>query len=740
MTRFKQISRSRWLIAALITLSLVSQAATAHAVEPPRIGLVLSGGGARGAAHVGVIKVLEQLRVPIDCIAGTSIGAIAGGLLASGLDAARLQQVIVDADWTTLLTDRPPRSERFFRRKSEDLGFLVNLDIGLGKQGLILPPGLIQGQSFAMALRRHLLPVATITDFDALPIPFRAVATDISNAEPVVLHSGNLAQALRASASVPALFTPVQIGGRKLVDGGIANNLPVDIARQMCADTLIVVDVGYPLAQSDELGSAISISSRILNAMIQRQTRKQQRLLRNSDIVIRPALGEMGSQAFDQSVRAMRRGEDAARKMASQLNRLSLSEEDYARYRAHLQSKRAAVPVIDTVTMDNQSGYSDQVLWTRLSEHRGKPLNVDRLEAELAQVFSMDAFEAVDYAITARPTGNELSIRARSKSWGPNYLRLGVNLEDDFRGTSSYNLAARLTMTELNRLGGEFRVGAVIGDNPSLDAEFYQPLDNRSRWFITPKIRYEQSSVGLFEQGQEFQRLRNNQSEFSLTAGRHLGQWGVLQAGLGRSFSHSSVQVGQPGLAGNNTHLTTAALQFSHDTIDRFAIPRFGTFFNFVWVAARQGYGAKQDLDILDLNLLRPMTWGNHTLMHWWELSSGLNENNLPTQLNSLGGLFNLSGYSRDELQGKHKLIGRLLYYWRLGGASVPIISTPIYLGASLEVGNVWQRTGDISARSAVYAGSVSMMIDSVIGPVYLAYGVARGGRRSAYLFLGQTF
>jgi len=212
-------------------------------VTRPTVGLVLSGGGARGAAHVGVIEVLDELQIPVDFIAGTSMGAIVGGLYASGMTADELAHVIETADWSALLTDRPPRAQRSFRRKSDDIGFLVDFDLGIDKSGLIFPEGFIQGQNLETALKRMALPAISIDDFDELPIPFRAVATDIVTGEAIVLDSGDLAGAMRASMSAPGIFKPVRRDGRILVDGGVSNNLPVQIVRDMGADILIVVDV-----------------------------------------------------------------------------------------------------------------------------------------------------------------------------------------------------------------------------------------------------------------------------------------------------------------------------------------------------------------------------------------------------------------------------------------------------------------------------------------------------------------
>jgi NTE family protein len=314
----------------LVLLTALSSAGNAYEVafeERPKIGLVLSGGGARGAAHVGVLKILEELRIPIDYVAGTSMGAIVGGLYASGMSVEEIASVIGSTDWKGFYSDRQPRSERSLRRKSDGNGFLVDFDVGFKNGGLVFPLGLVQGQKFEIALRRWLLPVATVKDFDRLPIPFRAVATDVAKGELVLLGSGDLASAIRASMSAPGALKPVRLDGRLLVDGGLVNKLPVQVVKDMGADLLIVVDVGFPLLEEDKLNSVLAVSNQMLTIMIQGNVRRQLDLLGDSDVLITPELGHFSSTAFDRVVEAMARGENSARNAQAKLSGLSVDNQ-----------------------------------------------------------------------------------------------------------------------------------------------------------------------------------------------------------------------------------------------------------------------------------------------------------------------------------------------------------------------------------------------------------------------------
>lgn len=727
-------------IVALLTISSICAAQLEQDSARPKIGLVLSGGGARGAAHVGVIKVLDELRIPIDYIAGTSMGAIVGGLYASGLSASELEEIILTADWPRWLSDRPPRAQRSYRRKADDYGFLVEFDVGVNEDGLILPQGIVQGQNFTMALRRWLLPVATVKDFDQLPIPFVAIATNLLSGEEVILKSGDLPMAIRASMSVPGVFKPVRIGEQILVDGAVANNLPVGMAKTMGADILIVVDVGSPLMEEAELDSPLQVSSQMMNILVQARTEEQKRLMKADDVLITPALGLLSSQAFDQSTKAMRIGEVAARETVAELRRYSLPENTYVAHRKSVQRTQSNVPVIHTVEIRNESKLSTKVLDAYVSEQTGATVDLDQLESDITDIYGFDTFETVDYSIEANDAENTLLIESRAKTWGPNYLRFGLNLEDDFSGHSTYNLAARFTKAEMNAKGGEFQADIVVGEHPQLAAEFYQPLDYHARWFVNPRLRVQHSNTGLFDSGEQITQLRSEETEVSLAVGRVLSNWGELRMTLSRSYLNNDVRIGDPAQGRGSTDLSRFGLGIGYDTIDRIAIPRFGTNLQIGWAGLRNTFGGDLTADITQLSFLKPQTWGRNTLLHWWDFSHVNSADDQPLDAFGLGGLFSLSGYARNELLGDYRAIGRLLYYRRLSEHPLSILDTSVYVGASLELGNVWRNRSDVSISNALTAGSVFVTFDSVVGPLYLAYGIAEGGRHSAYLFLGQTF
>jgi NTE family protein len=737
------ICRASLILGVCILAALASDNIGAQENEAgarPTVGLVLSGGGARGAAHVGVIKVLDELQIPVDYIAGTSMGAIVGGLYASGMTADELEHAIETADWSVLLTDRPPRAQRSFRRKDDDIGFLVNLELGIDKSGLIFPEGFVQGQNLEIAFKRLVLPVISVDDFDELPIPFRAVATDIVTGEAVILDSGDLATAMRASMSAPGVFKPVRHDGRILVDGGVANNLPVQVVRDMGADVLIVVNVGFPLLPESELGSALEVTKQMITILINASEQDQTALLTLHDVLISPNLGDLGTQEFKRMAEAQQLGTEKAHELAGKLAKLSVSNDEYLAYRNRLERSRHDVPVIDRMVVTNESMLSPKVIAARLADQEGKPLDLNQLESDIANIYGFDTFETVTYIIRNDIDGTTLRVRSTEKSWGPNYLRFGINLEDNFDGDSNYNVAVRFTRTEINEKGGEFRTEIQIGESPRLFAELYQPLDFASRWFVNPMIEFQSSSSGLFDDGLQIAQFRSNQTSLALEGGRQLGNWGEFRVGISRSHSDDALRIGSPDFESMSADFTSVSAGFRYDTIDRIAIPRSGSLMALGWTGSRESLGSDGTFDIVRVAFLKPQTWGNNTIMHWWDFASTVNDQTDGISPFSGGGLFELSGYAPDELEGKHFGMGRLLYYYRLGNQAMPVLDTPIYLGASIEAGNMWQSTSAISLDNTLVAGSVFIIVDTLLGPLYLAYGAAEGDRRSAYLFLGQTF
>ena len=402
----------------------------------PKIGLVLGGGGARGASHVGVLKVLEENHIPIDYIVGTSMGAIVGGLYASGMSPGEIEENFKSVDWGDLFTDRLSEKELSFRNKGDRRKF-IDLELGLKNGKIVFPKGIISGHKLSFLLKSMVSPAATTKNFDLLPIPFRAIATDIETGEEVILKYGNLAEAIRASMSIPGVFTPVEIDGRILVDGGAINNLPIDIARQMGADIIIAVDVGMPLAKRDELDSALDITMQVIGIMTQQNVDEQIAQMRQKDILIRPDLGHITTADFSKVAETISLGEEKARDFIEDLKRYSISKDAYRDYLLTQRQDILEPAKIDFVEIKKPARVAPQAIKERIKTKLGAALSIEALKSDMRSVYSIGDFEQVDYDLIEENGKKGLLVDTKEKSWSPNYLRFGLNLIDDFEGAVS---------------------------------------------------------------------------------------------------------------------------------------------------------------------------------------------------------------------------------------------------------------------------------------------------------------
>jgi NTE family protein len=738
----------QWLYAESVAAPTSAGApATESAQVRPRICLVLSGGGARGMAHIGVLKVLEELKVPIDCIAGTSMGAVVGGLYASGMTAAQIDATMRSVDWQEAFRDAPPRRDLAFRRKQDDRNFLVRLPLGLKHGKILLPKGFIQGQKLQETLRQLTLPFSNSTDFDSLPTPFRAVATDLETGNAVLLDKGDLSIAMRASISAPGLFAPVETQGRLLVDGGLAENLPIDVARQMHADIVIVSDVSFPLQSRSALDSALSISNQMLAILVRKDTDRQRATLSTSDILIEPILGSTSSTDFTAASSSIAAGEKAARGVFARLDALGVDDVAYNDYLVRRAAREPGLPAIKFVRVDEQSKRYEKTIMAEMQPLVGKPLNVDALGERITELYGLGNFETLDYALVDQGQGADaesgIEIRARRKSWGPTYVRFGLDLEDNFQGNSRYNAAARFILTELDNLGGELVTDVQIGSDPKVASEFYQPLNATRTWFIAPSLRIEARDLQIYDRDLAIADYRDREAEAAFDIGRTLGNWGEIRAGYHRTNGATRVRLGDPNLVEPQYNNGELFVKFSYDRLDNLHFPREGSQFTFQWDANRTDLGADSAFDKVQTDWLMSRSLGRNTLLLWASAGSVVSGTIKPTAVPnffSLGGFFNLSGLAPNSLFGPDYAMARAIYFRKIGRGGEGFFEFPAYIGMSLEMGNTWQTRRDMSFGSARKDASLFLAFDTFLGPVYLGSGYDTAGHSAYYLFLGRTF
>jgi NTE family protein len=736
------------LILALCCGVLASSAATAQLPEPvvaaparQSVGLVLSGGGARGGAHIGVLKALEELRVPVDYVAGTSIGAVIGGFYVSGMTVVDLEQLVESLEWETAFLNVTPRQLKSFRRKRDDDSFLVNQKPGLNDGEFELPIGLVQGQVIDMIISRETLRASQVQDFDQLAIPFRAVAGDIVTGEAVVLSSGSLARAIRASMSIPAALSPIDIDGRLLVDGGIAMNLPVEVARAMGAEVVIAVDISSDLLGRETLRSVLDITSQLTNLLTRNGTLDQREKLTATDLLLVPRFSdELTSMDFARMRETIQTGYDTVMQNRAQFEQLALTEEQY---QAHLAARRdprmRELPVVEFVRLENDGPVADSVVDARLGAiELGAPLDVDAVETAMNTVYGLDYYQNVRYGLVSDSDGTGIELELDAREWGPNYLQLGMNYSSAADSDSLFGLAASYLSTAINPLGGEWRATAVIGDEPALIADLYQPFGPKGLYFYAPSLNLVSTQFNVYEGDERVTEAQLREATLEFALGRELLTWGEYRFGLRAARGAFDLRVGDPSYISEEDFRRGEFFgRFSVDTMDSVSFPREGAQAVLEWRASRQQLlDADADFDQLLLAASYAKTWGRHTMLttlRWDATISGVAAD---SRLYRMGGFFDISGLNRNQLSGQHATRIGAAYYRRIGDLAL----FPAFAGVSMELGNVWATREDISTHGAILGGSFWAGVDTPIGPVYIGYGRAEGGEDAFYVSLGRVF
>ena len=719
--------------------SLAAESPDTKQAQRPKIGVVFGGGGAKGAAHIGVLKVLEEQKIPVDYIAGTSMGAIVGALYASGLSAGELEKVITSINWKDVFSGEPDRRDRDYRRKREDYEILSGLSVGIKAGKVAMPKGLIKDQKVNVLFEMLMLHTSGIDDFDKLPIPYRAVATDLETGEMVVLKSGRLADAARASMSVPGAFPPMELNGRLLIDGGIVRNLPVDIVREMGADIIICIDVDKPLPERKALSGSLAILNQMIDIMMKKNVREQVKTLGPQDVYINPDLGVFGSADFDKAAEISRLGENAALAKVDSLKRYSVSDAEYAAFTAHHHREQVTEVKIASVKieMEGDTKISPVVVSSRLSVKPGDTVDVDKLQKEAGIVYGTGDFERVDLNLKREQDGYELVVKAKEKSWGPNYLRFGMALESDFEGGTSYNILVDYTRRWINSLGAEWKTQFNLGNPTGIYSEFYQPLSVKRLFFISPHIEWKQQPYDVFDGKTRVAEYRVDSYKGGIDLGIQPWMYGEARVGLQFATFHASQRIGKVDLPEDNATRGAVVAAGRLDQLDNVNFPNNGYLAQAGVLSSLKALGSTDEYYKVQGSVLGAFTYRKQTVLVSLSAGSRIG-NQLPFYDQfDLGGFLHLSGLRSNQILGQSMALGRVITYHKVGTSFIG----DLYLGGSLESGNVWgENEKQFDLGNLRLAGSLFVGYDTIIGPLYLAFGHADGGFNAGYFYLGRAF
>jgi len=719
----------------------------------PKVGLVLSGGGARGLAHVGVLKVLERERVPVDVIAGTSMGAIIGGLYASGMSAEQLERELMKVDWDGLFASRVSRQELSQRRKEEDYEISPAIEVGLRDGQFRVPLGTVSSRGLELLLRRYTLPVREVRDFDRLPTPFRAVATDMETGQPLVLKEGDLALALRSSMSVPGVFAPTEVDGRILGDGGLVNNVPIDIARAMGADVVIVVNIGTPLAKRETLGTLLGVTAQTINILTEQNVQRSLDTLTPRDLLITPQLGKLTSADFSNTPDFIQLGELQANAQVLQLGDFAVDEASYRQWASARAQPPGERPPLTFVRFEGSELTHPERFAAQLETQPGKRFDPQAAERDVRRLAASGDYDRVDFQVMhAEGGGDGLVFSLDDKAWGPNYFKLGVDLSTDFSGESDFNIKISHNRHWIDANGTEWRNIVQIGSKPSWYTEFYRPLRWVESlgwdWFVAPTalIPREQFTTYADPEGPESGRVRRTTEGLALDLGQPWLQFGELRLGAYmRRWTDKPILIGE-GYEGSPDSQTRREqglrARVTVDQLDYAFFPQSGYRLQAELAGGALTESGEQRDEGDDFTRFEGdgsvvFTFAKRHTFNFYargQLAGG----GAPSQglgLYSLGGFQNLSGYKSGQVDGNYVVFTRLGYYYRLPPLA---LTRGTFAGFTVEAGNAWDRRDDISLGKLRSGFSAYLGADTGLGPLYVGLAWAPRGETAVYLFLGR--
>lgn len=698
--------------------------------ERPKIGLVLGGGGARGYAHVGVLKKLEEMRIPYDYITGTSMGSIVGGFLATGMESDELAQVVRDADWDDLFKDKTARQDLPFRRKADDDLGLYGPKLGIGKDSNLLPKGMVSGQKVIFMFESVASQRVNTTDFDQLPIPYRAIATDIVTGDMVVIGSGEVSMAMRASMAVPGVFDPVRRDNALLVDGGLVRNLPVDVARDLGADVIIAVDVGTKLAGKDDIDSALAIVYQMSGLLTVSNTNIQIKELGENDILISPDIGDKISSAdFSKLDEAIPLGYAATEAVQDQLKKYSLSESEYRAWRQQIDNCVDGPPQVHFVSLNNQSRFSDKVISELITIKPGETLDLEELDHDLRQIYGLGFIRQARYSVIEQDGLQGIEITVLPDDRGNHFIETGLDLSLTARGTA-FNIRGGYLNTALDDRGSEFRAVLQVGESAGIFVDYFRPLDDGLKYSFEPTAYWLDRPLYFYDSnGDARAEVELNEWGGSVSLGREFERHAKFTLGYTRYAGKMDITVGDPGIEAFSFNGGEVFAELRYDRIDDRFLPTTGIFSLLKYTDSIKGLGADYSFDQIEFRVFGSHPVGFHNFMWGGQYNTSLG-NDVPLYgLYSGGGFFNMSGYEPNSLIGKH--FGSVLAGYRYQVAKSGLL--PGYVGMTVEYGNATENRSDIFAEGLLN-GSVYFGYKTPLGPVYLGIGWSED--RSALYFL----
>ena len=716
----------------LLPLALLLLAFAVPSLAAPRVGLVLGGGGARGAAHIGVLEVLQRERVPVACIAATSMGALVAGAWAAGLTPEEMRRNLTEMDWRDIFIDSPESAEMSQRNRQIQRRYLSGTETGIGPEGVRYQTGVVSGQKIKLFFNRLIGAERLERHIEDLPLPLSILSTDIGTGERVVLRQGPLSMAMRASMSVPGLLAPVEHAGHKLVDGGLVDNLPVGEVRTRCQpDVIIAVDVSSPLLPSAEVGSLLTVSAQMIGILTQQNSTRSRAQLGTADIYIQPVLDGIGSVDFQRHDDAIAQGRAAAEAVVSRLQQLSMTASDYASWENRLRAPRPQAKPVDRIEIVGLRHTHPLSLERFITIEPGDTPSAERIDRDLLRIYGDGRYESVDYTVLNERERTVLRILPVEKPWGPDYLRFGLKLQADTSEGSNFGLRGAYHRTQLNALGGEFLAHTELGTQNRLLFNLYQPLEARQRFFSEVELGLLQERINLYENNNRIAQYKVREEHAALWLGYNARTYGALRLGWRQNRQRYTPDIGSLTLPNVRASFGGWQLDADFDRFDSLYFPSRGWSANMRYFSS-----AKEDYSKLDLEL-RGAFKLRDTVFTARLASVDSPRGQLPIyDAGRLGGFLNMTAYATNQLLGDRvryagvrmeQIIGRLPLGLR-GDMRIGIAFEAARLGRRFSE----TRNDDWFDSTALYLGG-----ETPFGPAYIGLGYSGSGVANLFLFIG---
>jgi NTE family protein len=724
-----------FLFFAIVLVQIALAQTISQPQKRPKIGLVLSGGGARGIAHIGVLEWFEENHIPVDYVVGTSMGGIVGGIYATGKTPAEMLKIIEEIDWDDVLRSTPPYNELSFRRKQDRRENQTVIEFGL-KNGVRVPSGLNSGHKVDLILERLTLPYSKIESFDELVVPFRAVATDMIKGEAVILKDGSLSTALRATMAFPGVFTPVEREGKILADGGLVNNIPTDIAKKMGADIIIAVDIGTPLSTDpkalESIGGVLSQSIGI--ALIGNDRRN----LALADIIIAPDLGKYTLFDFQGANELYKLGYKGADAKSLILKNLALDDAAWAEYTAQRNARRKTeipVPQSLALTGDELKPIQAETLEKKLEKNIGKQIEPAQLEKDLNEIRGEGRLESLGYGIGKINGRDALLIRVGEKSNGPTFLTPEAVIEFGGEDEVFTTLGGRFVFFDIGGYRSELRTDLKFGSETVLAGEFYKPFGERG-FFVAPRLYYESRIRSFFENDLRIADFRVRRFGAGIDAG-YTFRRGEFRLGFDINHLKTAPRVGSPDLLAVKGYQRRVFARYELDTTDDAVIPTKGMRLGVEGRYYFSSPGASSGFPQGEANFSAFRTYRKKGIV-FLDFSGGttFDRSAAPTETFQLGGTGRLSAYRRNEFSGNNFVLTRTGYLREI--YTLPsLLGGKVYLLGAIETGGAFGQFRRANYRTDLTGG---VIVVTSLGPITFGTSFGEGGRRKIFFSLGRVF